>query len=351
MVKISRNYIAIPPGATIKEQLVDRGMSQKEFALRMDMSEKHISKLVNGEVLLTIDTARKLEVVLGIPAQFWCNLESIYRENLAQVREEKMMDVDVEFAKKFPYKEMANNGWVLETSKGIERAANLRRYFEVVQLKRLQDSLVPAEIARRKISETEKSYYTLVAWAQKAKLEGRKVETKPIDVKLLIKTIPEFRKMTVMSPNEFCPQLQEKLADCGIAMIFLPYIGGSFLNGATFYDGNKIILGLTVKGKDADKFWFSFFHELAHIILGHLQKGEGSSKQEEKEADQYSENVLIPEIDLKEFIETNKITENTIISFAKKEEIDPGIVLGRLQKDGYVKSGRYKKLKKQYAIV
>ena len=36
----SRSYIATPSGATIKEQLNDRGMSQKEFAARMDMSEK-----------------------------------------------------------------------------------------------------------------------------------------------------------------------------------------------------------------------------------------------------------------------------------------------------------------------
>ena len=45
MVK-SRSFIATPPGATIKEQLLDRGLTQKEFALRMDMTEKHISKLM-----------------------------------------------------------------------------------------------------------------------------------------------------------------------------------------------------------------------------------------------------------------------------------------------------------------
>ena len=59
MVK-SRSLIATPPGATIKEQLHDRGISQKEFALRMDMSEKHISKLINGEVQLTPDVAIRL---------------------------------------------------------------------------------------------------------------------------------------------------------------------------------------------------------------------------------------------------------------------------------------------------
>ena len=49
----SENYIAVPPGATIKEQLDDRGLTQKEFALRMELSEKHISKLINGQVALT----------------------------------------------------------------------------------------------------------------------------------------------------------------------------------------------------------------------------------------------------------------------------------------------------------
>ena len=73
--------------------------------------------------------------------------------------------------------------------------------------------------------------------------------------------------MTTMNPSDFCPKLIELLSNCGIALVFLPHIGGSFLHGATFYDGNKIVVGLTVRGKDADKFWFSLFHELGHIYL------------------------------------------------------------------------------------
>jgi len=75
----SRSFIATPPGATIKEQLNDKGMSQREFAARMDMSEKHISKLINGEVQLTPEVAVRLEVVLGVPAKFWNNLEAVYK--------------------------------------------------------------------------------------------------------------------------------------------------------------------------------------------------------------------------------------------------------------------------------
>lgn len=39
----SRSYIATQPGATIKEQLNDRGMSQKEFAAKIWTCRKNIS--------------------------------------------------------------------------------------------------------------------------------------------------------------------------------------------------------------------------------------------------------------------------------------------------------------------
>ena len=81
----SHSCIATPPGATIKEQLNDKGMSEKEFAVRMGMSEWHVKKLINGEVQLTPKTAVRLETVLGVPAWFWNNLETIYEEKMKRI--------------------------------------------------------------------------------------------------------------------------------------------------------------------------------------------------------------------------------------------------------------------------
>ena len=127
----SRSFIATPPGATIKEQLNDRGMSQKEFSARMDMSEKHISRLINGDVQLTSEVAVRLEMVLGVPAKFWNNLEAIYREKLIKVEAENTMDKDEVLAKQLPYNQMSKFGWVPETRLMKERVINLRKYFEV----------------------------------------------------------------------------------------------------------------------------------------------------------------------------------------------------------------------------
>lgn len=125
----------------------------------------------------------------------------------------------------------------------------------------------------------------MLAWVQEAKIKARNIETSPINMKELIRIIPEIRTMTVLKPKEFCPKIKRMLAECGIALVFLPHLKGSFLQGASFMDGNKIVVGLTARGKDADKFWFSLFHELAHIILGHTGQMDGTTDQDEKDAD------------------------------------------------------------------
>lgn len=345
----SRSYIATPPGATIKEQLKDRGMSQKEFAARMDMSEKHISKLIKGDVHLTPETAVRLEMVLGIPAKFWNNLEAVYREKIVKAKAENAMDSDAELAKQFPYSEMVKYGWITETRDANEKVVYLRKYFGVVQLSLLGEKQI-TRIACRRLAITEKSDLALMAWAQEAKIQARGIQTAPINIKELIAVIPDIRKMTVMKPEDFCPGIKRCLADCGIALVFLPHLKGSFLQGATFLDGNKIVVGLTARGRDADKFWFSLFHELAHIVLGHVGQSNGTSSEDEKCADMWSGNTLIDVKSFDDFRAERDYSEQSVLKFAKKQGIAPGIVVGRMQREGMIKYSMLNNLKEKYKI-
>ena len=346
----SRSFIATPPGATIKEQLNDRGMSQKEFAARMDMSEKHISKLINGSVQLTPDVAVRLEMILGVSAKFWNNLEAIYREKIVKAEMENSMDADAELVKQFPYREMAQFGWVPETRDTKEKVVNLRKYFEVVELSLLENEQL-TRIACRRLAITEKSDLALMAWVQEAKIKARDIETAPINIKGLMDSMQDIRKMTVLKPKEFCPKIKDCLLGCGIALIFLPHLKGSFLQGATFLDGNKIVVGLTARGKDADKFWFSLFHELAHIVLGHVGQANGTSDEDEKAADILSGNILIPLEEFDTFKAERDYSEQAVCRFARKQGIAPGIIVGRMQREGMIKYSMLNNLKEQYAIV
>ena len=345
----SQSYIATPPGATIREQLKDRGMSQKEFAARMDLSEKHVSKLINGEVQLTPEVAVRLEMVLGIPARFWNNLEAIYREKLVKVEAENAMGEDEELAKQFPYNEMAKYGWIQETRNLKEKVVRLRQYFNVVKLSLLGDEQI-TKIACRRLAITDKADLALMAWAQEARIQAREIQTSSISIKGLLKAIPQIRKMTVMDPDEFCPKIKNILGDYGIALVFLPHLKGSFLQGASFVDGNKIVVGLTARGKDADKFWFSLFHELAHIVLGHIGNINGTTDQDEKDADDWSGNTLIDPKDFVVYKQEGDYSERSVLAFAREQGIAPGIVVGRMQRERLIKYSMLNHLKEQYEI-
>ena len=345
----SKSYIATPPGATIKEQLNDRSMSQKEFAARMDMSEKHISKLINGEVQLTPDCAVRLEMVLGVPAKFWNSLESRYREKLVKVEAENAMEQDEAIARQLPYGEMAKYGWIPATRNIKEKVINLRKYFGVVELPLLENNQITKIVCRR-LAITAKGDLALIAWAQRAKIIARNMNTEPINVRGLINKLDEIRNMTLMSPQQFCPRLKKLLSECGIALVFLPHLKGSFLHGATFMDGNKIVLGLTARGSDADRFWFSLFHEFGHIILGHIGNIDGTTDQDENAADEWSKDKLIPAVAFNKFKENQVFSLDNVSAFAKSVGIAPGIVVGRLQNEKKIQYNMLNELKEHYAI-
>ena len=79
-------YIAIPPGASIREQMENKMMTEKELAIKMNMSDEEIANLLNGKTHITTNIAKKLEEVLGVPASFWNRLEAIYREKLELIK-------------------------------------------------------------------------------------------------------------------------------------------------------------------------------------------------------------------------------------------------------------------------
>ena len=91
MIK-SKTFIATPPGATLKEQLEERNMTQTEFASILGITQKHMSNLIHGKTALTQEMARKLELALGIPATFWMNLETIYQQKRIRAEEENTKD-------------------------------------------------------------------------------------------------------------------------------------------------------------------------------------------------------------------------------------------------------------------
>ena len=266
----SKTFTAVPPGMTIKEVLEDHHMTQKELAVRLGLSEKHISKLINGEVPLTQDVAIRLERVLDIEASFWNGLEAAYREAILKVEYENSIDEEINFAKPFGYAKLARLGIVPETKKAAEQVNNLQKFFEVASLKNVDNEMVmPLVYENIKDMEPAKksAIYTLV---QITKGQARFVEVNPYDAELLKKFIPKIEDLKSEPLASVKEPLKDMLGACGVIIVYLPILDNITSTCITYSKGNSIVLGIPTE--DTDGFWKLLGEALHNLVERDYQR-------------------------------------------------------------------------------
>ncbi|MFA5048816.1 MAG: HigA family addiction module antitoxin [Patescibacteria group bacterium] len=325
---------AIHPGETLKDELEFLKLTQVELAQRTGLSEKHISQIINGADPITSDTAVKLELALGIPATFWSNLQKNYELNLARIASEKRIAGEINEAKKFAcYNELVKLDCVEKIRDWKTKTANLLKFFGVNSFSYIKNT---ESIAFRQTSGKfdERS---LAAWLRCGEVSAAKIETAEFNEKNLKELIPKIRKLTLL-PDGFGKTLQELCASVGIAVVYTPYFKNTKVNGSARWIGKRAVIQLNTKGAFSDIFWFTFFHELGHIILHGVKEEfidyQGKAKDEkEREADNFATEILIPSADYKKLLENRPLNRLKIVNFANSIGVSTGIVVGRLAHD------------------
>ena len=104
-----RPDVAVPPGATIRELLEVKGMTQQELAERMDRPPNKVNEMLRGKRAITVDTAMTLELVLGWPAEFWLEREKNYQLSKARLEAQPSLQEQVAWVGKLP---AAGDGWL-----------------------------------------------------------------------------------------------------------------------------------------------------------------------------------------------------------------------------------------------
>lgn len=336
MADIQIAPLPVAPGATLSEQLEIWSMTQKELALRMGISPKHVNEIIKGKSPVTMETALKLESVLGLPASFWTGLEADYREAKARQSNLRIDKKEEEIIKAISYNELAKLGWVEEKNSIREKINSLRSFFGIANLTYIP-KLIP--IAFRKSDIYNPSELSLAIWLRKGELEAQDIQTGSYKKSKLKRIFPEIKKLTQKPFKEALESLTQLLADCGIALVIVPHIAKTHVNGAVkWINSEKVLLQLSFKGSYADIFWFSLFHELGHIYLEHNRKETIIDHTDhyteiEQEADDFAKNSLIPENEYIEFVSSGVFSQESVTTFAKKIKIHRGIVVGRLMHD------------------
>lgn len=66
---------AVHPGAILKEELAELGVTPTEFARQIDVPANRVSQIISGKRAITGDTALRLGHWFGTNPQFWLNLQ------------------------------------------------------------------------------------------------------------------------------------------------------------------------------------------------------------------------------------------------------------------------------------
>lgn len=91
----SRNIVysdlPVSPGSVLEEEIMVRGITQKELARLMGRPPQVINEIIRAKKSIITETALELEKTLDIPAQFWLNLESTYHLTLARDKDQSKL--------------------------------------------------------------------------------------------------------------------------------------------------------------------------------------------------------------------------------------------------------------------
>ena len=328
---------AVLPGDTLKETIDALGMSQADLAERTGRPKKTINEIIQGKAAITPETALQLEKVLGVPANFWNNLQRNYEESLARISEQNSLEKHVAWLKKIPVVALIKNGWIKKHNDEVQQLREVLSYFGVATPMSWEDRWMgEAQVAFRKSKLFKSDPGSVSSWLRMGEIIAQKTKCQPYEANKFKEALNTIRTLTKESPEVFEPELKRLCAEAGVVVVLAKELPKLRTSGATWwFNSDKAVIQLSLRYKSNDQLWFSFFHEAGHI-LKHGKKEffieDSVVSEKEKEADEFASNFLIPKHQLDGFLSANALpSKSAIRNFAASLNIAPGIVVGRLQ--------------------
>jgi HTH-type transcriptional regulator / antitoxin HigA len=342
---------ASPPGDTLRDQLAELNVTQAELAARASISTKHVNQIMKGHAPITPETAVILERITGTPASFWNRREADYRANLLRIRPTTLSPEDEEWLRSLPIKELQKREHLpIEKDRGRLFDAALT-FFGVADREAFQ-RIWRGPVASFRRSQAFSSHPgAVISWLRIAQIEAQSARVEQFSAPRFRKALHQVRALTAHDdPNK----IVEICAAAGVVVVFVREVQGCRISGAAWWAGpTRAVIALSDRYKRDDFFWFTFFHEAAHLLL-HSKKetfvDDGSDDDMlEDEANKFARDFLIPPDRIPEL--RTLTTDAQVAMFAHQIGIAPGIVVGRLHHDELWDYNRGHRLGREVRIV
>lgn len=324
------------PGDVLLETIEGLGITQRELAARTGFTAKHINQLIRGVRRISPGTALRLEKVTAVPASFWNNLEAKYQDRKARIADHQSAAADIEWLKQIPTRELIKRGAIRKASDSAQLLQETLTFFRVASVEAWQKGWTTHQISFRRSADADECSGKLAAWVRLAEIEAESIETAPFDARRFQLALQHLRQLTASESDVFVPAMQKQCREAGVALVLVPEIPGGKVSGAAkWLNPRKAMIALNLRGKALDRFWFTFFHESAHILQDSRDEVfvdvDYADDPREQSANEFARDLLIPP----EHAETLRTlrSDADVKKFAHTIGIDPCIVVGRLQRE------------------
>lgn len=252
------------------------------------------------------------------------------------------------WARNFPLKDMKRLNFSLPNAASV--AETVLGFFGVsspeVWLAEWQAS--PIAFRQTRIFEVRKE--AVAAWVREAELIATQIPLADFNEVKLRGSLDELRRLTREEADAALTKAQEICSECGVALVLVPELPRTRISGCARWLSDKhAMVGLSPRYKSGELLWFTFFHEIGHILLHRdrqsfvVDNAVGEMGDDvvdpdmakcEEEADRFAADTLIPPAEFAKLPrDAEELTNELIQEFAKSIGIHPGIVIGRLQHD------------------
>ena len=319
------------PISAIKFRMEQQGLKSKDLIPYIGSKSK-VSEVLSGKRALSLNMIRKLNEGLGIPA------EVLIKETGKTLPDSSIMKHGINF----PFTEMFRRGWFKDFYNGtLNEAKELKEelIIKFIGLFNINDFAISYNRKSESQAEPENINDILMAW--RIRVMNKAITEKLPAWNKEVLTDEFFFELAKLSYFQEGPKLaKEFLNKAGIHFVIEQHLDKTHLDGSSMLmpDGSPLI-ALTLRYDRLDSFWFTLFHELAHVKK-HLTEIKMAyfddmfnemNKKIEKEADAYAKQMLIQDSLWKS--SGLRITSSTaeIKAFASQLRINPAIPAGRLR--------------------
>jgi hypothetical protein len=274
-----------------------------------------------------------------------------FREDAA-----RLQAIEDEWLAEIPLRDMARFGWIPGVRSRTQRLAASLQFFGVPSLNAWRHAYAEIQqaVAFRTSASLESRPAAIAAWLRRGEIEAESVECGLWNPELLRASLPQLRALTrEKDPEHFLPELQRICAAAGVVIAVVRAPAGCRASGATrFLRPTKALVLLSFRYLRDDQFWFSFFHELGHLLLHEKHEifleGLGDvSNMQEQTANDFAAEVLVPAEYRDEMLRV-PVNGRAVIRFARRIGVSRGVIVGQLQHSKRLRPNQLNNLKARY---